>query len=291
MVTAAPATGPLVIGISTRAMFDLEEEHAVFLSEGVAAYAALQRRRENDPLKPGAAFEAARRLLDLNFGGHGKLVDVILLSKNSPDLSLRAFNSFREHGLDITRGSFVSGRSVSPLVSAWNIDLFLSNDLDDVQEAVSAGTAAARLGPAPTPLENDPVDEVRFAFDGDAVVFSEQSDLVFREHGLARFLQHETENAHVPMQRGPLGKTFLPKLAALREKFMKPDGTSRVRISIVTARNAPAHERVVHTLRAWRTRSRSVGLPMREMSMLSRRSASFTFRPMGSPPARATNFL
>jgi 5'-nucleotidase len=244
---------PLIIGVTTRAMFDLAEEHSIFESEGVEAYAALQRERENDPLKPGAAFEVTRRLLALNPTTGSPLVEVILLSRNSPDLSLRAFHAFEEHKIPIKRGSFTSGRSVAPFVKAWKVDLFLSNDEGDVRAADAAGTAAARLGARPDTVRDVPPDEVRFAFDGDAVVFSDASDQIYKENGLDGFLQHERENASVPMKRGPFGQTFLPKLAKLRAHFMKRDGTSRVRIAIVTARNAPAHERVVRTLRAWGT--------------------------------------
>lgn len=244
---------PLIVGVTTRAMFDLEEEHSVFEHEGVKAYAKLQLERENDPLKPGAAFGVARRLLALNPVAGAPLVDVILLSKNSPDLSLRAFRAFEAHQIAIKRGSFTSGRTVAPFVGAWKIDLFLSNDDDDVRAAHAAGTAAARLGASPGDVADEPPDEVRFAFDGDAVVFSSESDQIFKEQGLDRFLAHERDNARIPMSCGPFGKTFLPKLALLRERFMRLDGTSRVRIAIVTARNAPAHERVVRTLRAWGT--------------------------------------
>jgi 5'-nucleotidase len=244
---------PLIVGVSTRAMFDLEEEHAIFERQGVQAYIELQRARENEPLKPGPAFEVTRRLLALNTTGTDPFVEVILLSRNSPDLSLRAFRSFEHYGIAVKHGTFTSGRSVAPFVKAWNIDLFLSNDDADVRSAVTAGTAAARLGANPPSGEDGPPDEVRLAFDGDAVVFHEASDLVYRAEGLNRFLEHERLNATVPMERGPFGKTFLPKLAELRQRFMQPDGVSRVRIAIVTARNAPAHERVIHTLRAWGT--------------------------------------
>lgn len=248
---------PLVVGISTRAMFDLTEEHRVFTEEGVEVYARLQREREKQPLKPGAAFEVTRRLLALNADQPTPMVKVILLSRNSPDLSLRAFNSFEHYGLRVHHGSFTSGRPMAPFVAAWGVDLFLSNADDDVQAAITAGTAAARLGPTPGAASGEddgtPTDEVRIALDGDAVLFSEASDRIFRDHGLERFLAHERENAHVPMDRGPFGRTFLPKLAMIRQAFMRDDGTSRVRLSIVTARNAPAHERVVHTLRAWGT--------------------------------------
>jgi 5'-nucleotidase len=155
----------LVVGVSTRAMFDLAEEDAVFQERGVAAYAELQLAREKMPLRPGTAFEVTRRLLALNQPGEPPLVQVVLLSKNSPDLSLRAFYCFEHHGLPIIHGSFTSGRSVAPLVLAWNMDLFLSNDDGDVRAVAAAGIVAARLGPPPTVSSDVPADEVRFAFD------------------------------------------------------------------------------------------------------------------------------
>ncbi|KAA0676388.1 5'-nucleotidase [Roseomonas genomospecies 6] len=243
---------PLIVGVSTRALFNLEEEHKVFVEQGVEAYAALQLERENIALKPGAAFEVVKRLLALNPEGGKRLVDVLLLSQNSPDLSLRAFHSAEHYQLGISRGSFTSGRSVAPFIAAWNIDLFLSNNDADVRDAVHAGTAAAKLGPAPLEQTEDPMDEVRVALDGDAVVFSPESDTIYKEKGLAGFLDHERQNAQVPMERGPFGN-FLHKLAKLREQAKRPDGSSRVRIAIVTARNAPAHARVIHTFRAWGT--------------------------------------
>ena len=210
------------------------------------------RRGRNAP-KPGPAFEVTRRLLALNSPNSSPFVEVILLSKNSPDLSLRAFRSFEHHHIPVKHGSFTSGRSVAPFLKAWNIDLFLSNDDGDVRSAVTAGIAAARLGLNPSSVDDDPSDEVRLAFDGDCVIFHEESDLLFRAEGLSPYLEHERENALVPMERGPFGKTFLPKLAQLRDHYMRPDGVSRVRIALVTARNAPAHERVIHTFRSWGT--------------------------------------
>jgi 5'-nucleotidase len=244
---------PLIVGVSTRAMFDLETEHAVFERQGVQAYAELQRSKESEPLEPGAAFEVIRRLLALNEGREEPLVEVILLSRNSPDLSLRAFHSCTHHQLSIKHGSFVSGRPVAPWVAAWNIDLFLSNDDSDVRDVVATGTAAARLGPSPTAGDEDRPDEVRLALDGDSVVFDDDSDNRYKREGLESFHAHEQLHAKSPMARGPFGKTFLPKLAMLRTIFMQPNGVSRVRVAIVTARNAPSHERVIHTLRAWGT--------------------------------------
>ena len=203
---------PLVVGISTRALFDLEEEHRVFQEEGVERYAQLQREREGVPLKPGTAFEVVRRLLGLNAPEGPKLIDVIFLSRNSPDLSLRAFRSAEHHGLQITRGSFTSGRTVAPFVRAWGVELFLSNHEEDVRAAVQAGTAAARLCSPPQSQREEPDDEVRIALDGDAVVFSDESDLIYRQRKLEGFMEHERLNAQVPMEPGPFGN-FLRNLS------------------------------------------------------------------------------
>lgn len=243
---------PIRIGISTRALFDLEEEHEIFKREGVEAYSKLQLERENDPLKEGTGFQVVKRLLDLNISKKNPQVEVILLSRNSPNLSLRAFKSVSDMGLNIKIGSFTSGRSVAPYVSAWGIDLFLSNDSNDVQAASHGKTAAAHLVTNQISVEADEAEEVRFAFDGDAVVFSPESDEIFKTQGLEAFFQHEQQNARNPMLAGPFFQ-FLKKLSLLRQANMVSAGVSKVRIGIVTARNAPTHERVIHTLRAWGT--------------------------------------
>ncbi len=243
---------PLVVGISTRALFDLREEHQVFEEQGIEAYAKLQREREKLVLPKGTGFELVERLLSLNPIEGAPLVEVVLISRNSPDLSLRAFHSVAEYGLRIKHGSFVSGRPVGPLVKAWSVDLFLSNEESDVRAATEAGTAAAKLHPPPGRASGAPTDEVRFAFDGDAVLFDAASDEVFKAKGLEAFLAHERANASVPMNRGPFGQ-FLRKLAAIRRQVMREDGSSRVRLALVTARNAPAHERVILTFREWGT--------------------------------------
>lgn len=243
---------PLRIGVSTRALFDLEEEHSVFEKDGVRAYAALQLEREKVTIGKGCGFEVVKRLLALNEMSSKPYVEVILLSRNSPDLSLRAFNSIEEYGLSIKSGSFTSGRTLGPFVPAWEIDLFLSNEARDVQAAIAAGTAGAKLGAVPQARPEDDGDEVRIALDGDAVVFSAESDEVYKAHGLQAFLDHERRNATNPMEFGPFGK-FLKKLSILRRIYMNAVGESKVRVAIVTARNAPAHARVIHTLRDWGT--------------------------------------
>lgn len=241
---------PLRIGISTRALFDLEEEHKVYEEKGVHAYTALQRERENDPIGKGAAFELVDRLLKLNEPATDPFVQIVLLSRNSPDLSLRAFKSIKHYGLDVLTGSFTSGAPLGPYIPAWKIDLFLSNESHDVKAAIGAKCAAARLGKPPQRWNIEATDEVRIAFDGDAVVFSAESDLIYAKHGLAAFREHERENAQKPMESGPFGE-FLKKLSILRAIYLGDNGVSKVRIGIVTARDSAAHERVVHTLRAW----------------------------------------
>ncbi|UWR87765.1 5'-nucleotidase [Phaeobacter inhibens] len=244
---------PLRIGISTRALFDLEAEHSVFVRDGVEAYAKLQRDQEKSLIKKGSGFKVVEKLLGMNDAEGEPYVEVILLSKNSPDLSLRAFNSIKEYGLNIKHGSFTSGRTLAPFIPSWGIDLFLSNDTADVQAAVTSGTAAARLvNPPEVDLGTYYDEEVRIAFDGDAVVFSPESDQIYKDKGLGAFFEHEKKNAEKPMAVGPFGN-FLKKLSKLREIHMTGGGASKVRIGIVTARNAPAHERVVYTLRAWGT--------------------------------------
>jgi 5'-nucleotidase len=243
---------PLRIGISTRALFDLEEEHRVFSENGVAAYVDLQKERESSPLHKGAGFGLVENLLKLNRDKSAPIVEVILLSRNSPDLSLRAFKSIEHYSLPIKHGSFTSGRALAPFIPAWKLDLFLSNDLDDVRSAIDAECAAALLFPKRYE-ETEISEEVRIAFDGDAVVFSAQSDMIYKNDGLSAFLEHEKQNAKNPMSVGPFGN-FLKKLSLLRRAHLNVErGTSRVRIAIVTARNAPAHERVILTLRAWDT--------------------------------------
>jgi 5'-nucleotidase len=242
----------LRIGVSTRALFDLEEEHSVFVKDGVQAYAALQRDRENAIIKKGTGFEVIERLLALNDPDNQPYVEVILMSRNSPDLSLRAFNSIEKYNLSIKTGSFTSGRSLAPFIPAWKIDLFLSNDIDDVKGAIWAGAAAAKLGVVPHRRQEVRKDEVRVAFDGDSVVFSSESDEIYKGQGLEAFLEHERTNAAKPMAGGPFGN-FLKKLSILRRIYLSKEAVSKVRIAIVTSRNAPAHARVVQTLRAWGT--------------------------------------
>ncbi|MFC4523691.1 5'-nucleotidase [Cupriavidus pinatubonensis] len=197
-------TDKLVIGISSRALFNLELENRLFQEEGVLAYAAHQRCHENEPLRPGTAFPLVRALLELNSTIPGRrLVEVVVISRNSPDTGLRAFNAIETHGLDITRAAFTGGAPIAPYLQAFKVDLFLSRDAADVQAAVDGGVAAAQLYDAP-PAYQAPEKQIRIAFDGDAVLFSPESERIFKTEGLNAFIEHERRNRHEAMAEGPL---------------------------------------------------------------------------------------
>ncbi len=240
----------LVIGISSRALFDLEEANDLFEEEGLDAYRAHQLENETETLPKGTAFALVEALLNLNVLSGKKLVEVIVMSRNSPDTGLRVFNSISHYKLDISRAAFSGGTSLSPYLNAFNVDLFLSKSDEDVQAAVDSGVAAASLY-APPQGQKIESDKIRIAFDADAVIFSEESEQIFKTQGLDAFLKHEKRNAQTPMKEGPFAK-LLMTLSFLQQHF--PKGESPVRIAIVTARNSPAHERVVQTLRTWGVR-------------------------------------
>ncbi|MGB1403955.1 MAG: 5'-nucleotidase [Porticoccaceae bacterium] len=244
---ADKAAPTLVIALSSTALFDMRESHSVYENEGVAAYAEYQRQREDDILQPGEAFPLATKLLRINekLGGDPR-VEIILLSRNSADTGLRVFNSIAHHGLNITRAAFSGGNSPYRYVSAFACHLFLSTHADDVRSALDSGMAAATLLPSQSgPSESD---ELRFAFDGDAVLFSDASERIFKERGLDAFTANEKAAAHQPMDPGPF-KSFLQALHAVQSEF--PADECPIRTALVTARAAPAHERVVRTLREW----------------------------------------
>jgi len=240
----------LVIGISSRALFDLEDANTLFEQEGLDAYRAHQLENEQKLLKKGTAFALVEALLHLNVLSGKKLVEVIVMSRNSPDTGLRVFNSISHYGLDISRAAFSGGTSLSPYLNAFDVDLFLSKSEEDVQAAVDSGVAAASLY-APPASQEIASDKIRIAFDADAVIFSEESEHIYKTEGLEAFLAHEKSNVNTPMKEGPFAK-LLMTLSFLQQHF--PKGESPVRIAIVTARNSPAHERVVQTLRTWGVR-------------------------------------
>jgi len=238
----------LVVAISSRALFDLDESNTVFEKEGIAAYADYQIAHENEILLPGVAFPLVKKFLHLN--RTEPLVEVILLSRNSADTGLRIFNSIEHYGLAITRAAFTNGESPYPYVTAFGSHLFLSAHATDVKNALDAGCAAATILPSHTSA-NATSEELRIAFDGDAVLFSDEAELIYQEGGLEKFAESERISAHKPLSSGPF-KGFLTALHQLQKKF--PPNECPVRTALVTARSAPAHERVIRTMRAWNIR-------------------------------------
>ncbi|MEN3109735.1 5'-nucleotidase [Uliginosibacterium paludis] len=241
-------TDKLVIGISSRALFDLETENAIYEQQGVERYRQWQLEHEDAPLGFGTAGPLVKALLGLNALSPGRqLVEVVLMSRNSPDTGLRVFNSIEHHGLPITRAAFSGGKPIASYLHAFKVDLFLSRSEEDVQAGINAGIAAARLyAPPANPCHAQ--DQIRIAFDGDAVLFSHESEAIYKAQGLAAFEAHERAHRLEAMQEGPFAR-LLKLLAALQKQF--PAERCPVRIAIVTARSSPAHARVVHTLRNW----------------------------------------
>ncbi|PWB30918.1 5'-nucleotidase [Pseudomonas sp. SDI] len=239
-------TDKLVIAISSRALFDLGESHSVYLEHGVEAYRQYQIEHEDEHLEPGDAFPLVEKLLALNASLGQQRVEVVLVSRNSADTGLRVFNSIEHYRLDISRAAFVGGRSPYPYLSAFGCHLFLSTDAEDVRNALAAGFAAATILSGGARRADSA--ELRIAFDGDAVVFSDESERVYQQGGLAAFQASERQSAREPLRGGPF-KPFLAALNLLQNEF--PSDACPIRTALVTARSAPAHERVIRTLREW----------------------------------------
>ena len=244
--------GKLVVGISSRALFDLEEENRIFEEQGLEAYSKYQLEHENDILKPGTAFPLVKALHKLNCG-ENKLTEIIVMSKNSTSTSMRIFNSIKHYGLDITRAALVSGMSIAPYLNAFKTDLFLSASEQDVQEAINANIAAGIICTGKgLPIDaKEEISQIRIAFDGDAVIFSDESERIYKEKGMLAFVEHEEKNAKNPLPEGPFAK-LLKTISLVQKQFDKEP--IPIRTALVTARNAPAHERVIRTLRAWDVR-------------------------------------
>ena len=242
--------GRLVVAISARALFDLSESHELFEVEGLDAYRSHQMSRENELLSPGIAFPLVQKLLKLNAAAPAApRVEVILLSRNSTDTGLRIFNSIEHYGLAIVRAAFTGGAPTAPYVASFGAQLFLSANPESVARALHDGIAAATILPSKAPLSAS--DQLRIAFDGDAVIFGDESERVSEEQGIDAFHRNETELADKPLSGGPF-RGFLAALHRLQEAY--PPDASPIRTALVTARSAPAHKRVILTLRSWGVR-------------------------------------
>ncbi len=250
-----PIERKLVIGVASSALFDLEESHQVFLDQGPEKYRAFQEANIDRTLDRGVAFPFIRRFLSINARFPDEMpVEVVLLSRNSPETGLRVFRSIEEYGLDISRAAFMTGKSPYEYIPAFNCSLFLTSNADDVARAIDAGYPAGLV--IPSVVNDDEQDaELRVAFDFDGVIADDEGETVYKTGNLEAFHQHETAKANVPHGQGPLAGLF-KKLSYLRgledREIQRNPGYERiVRLAIVTARSAPAHARVVTTLKNW----------------------------------------
>ena len=238
--------GKLVVAISSRALFDFEQENEVFEHGDDRAYMKLQLERLDLPAQPGVAFSLIKKLLAFNTP-ESQLVEVVILSRNDPVSGMRVFRSAKHYALPIERGSFTRGQPPWRYLKPLHANLFLSTHLSDVRAALDAGVPAAQVYPHSAHASEAHPTEVRIAFDGDAVLFSDEAERIYQSHGLSAFQQHEIDKAGLPLPDGP----FRPLLTALQRLQNAGTPSMRVRTALVTARSAPAHERAIRTLMAW----------------------------------------
>ncbi|MFZ2739628.1 MAG: 5'-nucleotidase [Burkholderiaceae bacterium] len=243
---SASLEGQLVVAISSRALFDFEQENEVFEQNDDRAYMALQLQRLEQPARPGVAFSLVKKLLAFN-EAQAQRVEVVILSRNDPVSGMRVFRSAQHYGLPIQRGSFTRGQAPWRYLRPLHANLFLSTHLSDVRAALAAGVPAAQVYPQSAHASDAHPHEVRIAFDGDAVLFGDEAEQVYQTQGLNAFQQHEKDKASLPLADGP----FKPLLAALHRLQQEGRPEMRIRTALVTARSAPAHERAIRTLMNW----------------------------------------
>lgn len=247
----------LVIGITSSALFDMTESDRVFRNEGLAAYTDFQIKNADDPLPPGTGFPLVKAVLRLNEATKRnpkatRRAEIVVASKNNPATSERLYNSIKHHGLHDIQRSFLSGGApIAPYLEAFSVDLFLSTSIADVESALQAQIPAALVYAVPDNLTED-IEQIRIAFDGDAVLFSDESEAIYQKYGLNRFVEHETIKADVPLPEGPFFK--LLKVLSFLQADPVYENNPPVRIALVTARSMPTHERVIKTLNLWNVR-------------------------------------
>lgn len=244
----------LVVGVSTRTLFDLTFENSIFEQQGLEAYCRYQIEHEEEILRPGPGFSLVKALLAINdLPGEKERVEVVIMSHNNADTSVRFFRSIAYYELHITRAVFSGGSPLTPYLSAFKTDLFLSANEEDVQQAVDSGIAAGIICTEGQRAfdAGSRISQIRIAFDGDAVLFSDESEEIYQREGLEAFEENEKKKAASPLEEGPFAR-FLKTVAALQREFSGK--AVPIRTALVTSRCAPAHERVVRTLRAWNVR-------------------------------------
>ena len=250
-----PIEKKLVIAVSTSALFDMEESDSIFQSKGIEAYRKYQEKKIDDPLDKGVAFPFIKRILSLNISfPNEKPIEVVIFSKNSPETGLRAFRSIQHYGLDISRACFSSGKSNFQYLPAFNASLFLSANPDDTKNAIRLGYAAGTvLDTKVTDDENDP--QLRLGFDFDGVIADDSAEQFYKESkgNMSEYHKHEQQLASNPLEGGPIGKLLqrISFFQKLENKQAEKDKSYKKILStaIITARNAPAHERMVTTLK------------------------------------------
>lgn len=240
----------LVIGVSTRALFNLEKENEVFDKEGIEGFRKYQLENEDELLEPGTAFHLVQSLLQLNKQADKQIIEVVVMSRNSPETGVRVLKSIKNHKLDITRVALSGGEPLAPYIDAFDIDLLLSKDEKDVQTVIDSKACAAAMIYAPPTTFNPKGNRVKIAFDADAVLFSEESEIRNKAEGLEAFHKYESEHEDDPLNEGPFAN-LIKKLSKIQEYLPTRIELSPIRIAIVTARNAPSHMRVIKTLRKW----------------------------------------
>ena len=244
---SASASPQLVIAISSRALFNFEEENKVFEKNDDRAYMELQLSKLDETAAPGVAFPLVKKLMAFNENLQKPRVEVVILSRNDPVSGLRVFRSAQHYNLSVERGVFTRGRAPWHYLTPLNAHLFLSANHADVRAALDAGFPAATVFTHSAPASEAHPNEIRIAFDGDAVLFSDEAEQIYKKQGLKAFQEHETSKAATPLPAGP----FKPLLLAINQMQKNPAPSMRIRTALVTARSAPAHERAIRTLMDW----------------------------------------
>ena len=237
----------LVVAITSRALFDLDEAHRIFEQHGLDAYRAYQLKHEELPLRPGTGYPLVKALLSINGLLPEPMIEVVLLTRNDAESGLRIINTIEARKLPVVRMAFTDGSDPYRYLESFSCDLFLSAHHDDVRAALEAGFAAALVYPPPNILKED-IAQVRMAFDGDAVLFGSESEQLFQKQGIDAFHRHEAEMENTPMDPGPFAG-LLRALSAIQQRFSEQE--CPIRTALVTARGAPAHKRLIKTLRTW----------------------------------------
>ncbi|XP_077092771.1 5'-nucleotidase, cytosolic IB a [Siphateles boraxobius] len=248
----------VTIAVSSRTLFNMVKERKVFEEEGLERYVAHQLELEDQLFTPGVSFPFVKALMNVNarlrelYPDSEELFDIVLMTNNHAQVGVRLINSINHYDLNIERFCMTGGESPIGYLKAYMTNLYLSKDSEKVQEAIEEGIAAATMFTCDS--ENELSDtQLRVAFDGDAVLFSDESEIIVKEHGLDNFFKHEKEFENKPLAQGPL-KCFLEALGKLQRKFYAKDQRINcpIRTYLVTARSAAsAGARVLKTLRSW----------------------------------------